>query len=53
MKTTPPEALREMGAEFHHAAAKCDDALHALESARQDRITFLREAIKRKEEYLS
>ena len=32
MKTTPPEALREMGAEFHHAAAKCDDALHALES---------------------
>ena len=53
MKTTPPEALREMGAEFHHAAAKCDDALHALESARQDRITFLREAIKRKEERLS
>jgi len=51
--TTPPEALREMGAEFHHAAAKCDDALHALESARQDRITFLREAIKRKEERLS
>ena len=51
--TTPPEALREMGAEFHHAAAKCDDALHALESARRDRITFLREAIKRKEERLS
>lgn len=51
--TTPPEALREMGAEFHHAAAKCDDALHALESARQDRITFLREAIKRNEERLS
>ena len=51
--TTPPEALREMGAEFRHAAAKCDDALHALESARQDRITFLREAIKRKEERLS
>ena len=43
--TTPPEALREMGADFHHAAGKCEDAMRALEDARQDRIAFLHRCI--------
>ena len=42
MSQTPSEALREMGAEFHHAAGKCKEALRAMESARLDRLAFLR-----------
>ena len=47
------ERVKNMGPEWRHAAAKCEDAAKAIETARQDRLTFLRDAIARNQERLA
>lgn len=44
--------LKDLGAEFHNAASKLEEARKSIEKARQDRLAFVRDVLRREEEEL-